>query len=116
MTRVKRGYSRRKKCKKILQLNKGFRHPAATLFSIAKQKYINSHYSAFCHRQKKNTVVRQIWIKRINALARKNAIKYSQIIHLFRKSNILLNRKMISQLYCIDPITFSQYLKTYFLV
>lgn len=113
MTRVKRGCSRHKRCKKIFNFNKGFQQPSRTIFSVANQKYVKANHSAFQHRRKKKTILRQIWITRINSIASLYGINYSQLIYNFKKSNILLNRKMISQLFFIDPEAFTQYLKLY---
>jgi len=35
-----------------------------------------------------------------------NGISYSQLIHKFKKSNIDLNRKMLSQIAILDTLTF----------
>jgi len=46
------------------------------------------------------------WISRINAASRLNGTSYSQLIHKFKKSNIDLNRKMLSQIAVLDSSTF----------
>jgi large subunit ribosomal protein L20 len=42
----------------------------------------------------------------INAASRLNGISYSQLIHKFKKSNIDINRKMLSQIAVLDASTF----------
>jgi large subunit ribosomal protein L20 len=61
---------------------------------------------AYVGRKQKKRVFRRIWISRINAASRLNGISYSQLIHKFKKSNIDLNRKMLSQIAVLDASTF----------
>ena len=56
--------------------------------------------------KQKKRIFRRIWISRINAASRLNGISYSQLIHKFKKSNIDLNRKMLSQIAVLDASTF----------
>jgi large subunit ribosomal protein L20 len=56
--------------------------------------------------RKQKRIFRRIWISRINAASRLNGISYSQLIHKFKKSNIDINRKMLSQIAVLDASTF----------
>ena len=111
MTRVKRGSFRRKKCKKIYEFNRGFRRSSHRLFSIANQKNLKAKVYAFQHRHQKKIIMRQMWIMRINSIARFYGFHYSQLMSAFKQANILLNRKMIAQLLIFDPSLFDQYLR-----
>jgi large subunit ribosomal protein L20 len=55
---------------------------------------------------KKKRIFRKIWIGRINAASRLNGTTYSRLIYNFKKSNIDLNRKMLSQIAVLDTSTF----------
>jgi large subunit ribosomal protein L20 len=61
---------------------------------------------SYIGRKQKKRIFRKIWISRINAASRLNGISYSQLIHKFKKSNIDLNRKMLSQIAVLDSTTF----------
>ena len=61
---------------------------------------------SYVGRKEKKRVFRRIWINRINAASRLNGISYSQLINKFKKSNIDLNRKMLSQIAILDSLTF----------
>lgn len=61
---------------------------------------------------KKKRVFRRIWISRINAASRLNGITYSQLIHKLKKSNIDLNRKILSQIAVLDGLTFKSLINT----
>ena len=64
-------------------------------------------YSFVGRKQKKRTF-RKIWITRINAASKLNGLSYSKLIHNFKKSNIELNRKMLSQIAILDTQTFNK--------
>ena len=98
MVRVKRGNVARKRRKKILQLAKGYRGAHSRLFRVANQQVMKALRYSYVGRKQKKRIFRKIWIKRINAASRMNGISYSQLIHKFKKSNIDLNRKMLSQI------------------
>jgi large subunit ribosomal protein L20 len=57
---------------------------------------------------KKKRMFRKIWITRINAASRLNGLSYSRLIHKFKKANIDLNRKMLSQIAVLDTSTFKE--------
>lgn len=108
MVRVKRGNVARKRRKKILQLAKGYRGAHSRLFRVANQQVmIALRYSYIGRKQKKRTF-RKLWITRINAAAKLNGLSYSKVIHNFKKSNIDLNRKMLSQIAVLDSQTFNK--------
>jgi len=106
MVRVKRGNVARKRRKKILALASGYRGAHSVLFRVANQQVMKSLRYAYIGRKQKKRIFRKIWISRINASSRLNGISYSQLIHQFKKSNIDLNRKMLSQISILDASTF----------
>jgi large subunit ribosomal protein L20 len=105
MVRVKRGNVARKRRKKILSLASGYRGAHSILFRVANQQVMKAlRYSYWSKTEKR--IFRRIWISRINAASRLNGIPYSQLINKFKKSNIDLNRKMLSQIAVLDASTF----------
>ena len=106
MVRVKRGNVARKRRKKILSLASGYRGAHSVLFRVANQQVMKALRYSYIDRKQKKRIFRKIWISRINAASRLNNISYSQLIHKFKKSNINLNRKMISQIEIMDASTF----------
>jgi len=107
MVRIKRGNVARKSRKKILQLAKGFRGSHSRLFRVANQQVMKALRYSYVGRKQKKRNFRRLWISRINAASRVNGISYSQLIHKFKKSNIELNRKMLSQIAILDSLTFN---------
>ncbi len=51
--------------------------------------------------------LRKLWIARINAAARLNGTTYSRLVSAMKKADIVLNRKMLSDLAIRDPKAFS---------
>ena len=102
MTRVKRGNVARKRRKKILKLAKGFRGSQSVLFRTAKQQVLKALRYSYMGRKNKKRNYRRLWIIRINAFSRLYNMSYNQFMNYLKKSNIALNRKMLSQLAIID--------------
>jgi len=106
MVRVKRGNVARKRRKKILSLASGYRGAHSVLFRVANQQVMKALRYSYIGRKQKKRIFRRIWISRINAASRINDVSYSQVINKFKKSNIDLNRKMLSQIAILDASTF----------
>ncbi len=107
MVRVKRGNVARKRRKKILRFSKGFRGAHSCLFRVANQQIMKALRYSYVGRKQKKRVFRKLWITRINSASKINNLTYSKLIHNFKKSNIDLNRKMLSQIAIIDTKTFN---------
>ena len=106
MSRVKRGNVARKRRNKILRLAKGFQGSNGSLFRTANQRVMKALCNAYRDRKRRKRDFRRLWIARINAAARVNGISYSKLIGHLKKSDIRLNRKMLSQLAIFDPQNF----------
>lgn len=106
MVRVKRGNIARKRRKKILTLASGYRGAHSVLFRVANQQVMKALRYSYIGRKQKKRIFRKIWINRINAASRLNGISYNKLIHKFKKSNIDINRKMLSQIAILDASTF----------
>ena len=91
---------------KILSMASGYRGAHSTLFRVANQQVMKALRYSYIGRKQKKRIFRRIWISRINAASRLNGITYSQLINKFKKSNIDLNRKMLSQIAILDTSTF----------
>lgn len=111
MVRVKRGNIARKRRKKILSMASGYRGAHSVLFRVANQQVMKALKYSYIGRKQKKRIFRKIWISRINAASRLNGISYSQLISKFKKSNIDLNRKMLSQIAILDVATFKSLIK-----
>jgi large subunit ribosomal protein L20 len=106
MVRVKRGNVARKRRNKILALASGYRGAHSVLFRVANQQVMKALRYSYIGRKQKKRIFRRIWISRINAASRLNGLSYSQLIHQLKKSNIDINRKMLSQIAVLDSSAF----------
>ena len=112
MARVKKGVNAHKRHKKILKLAKGFYGARSRQFKAANPAVMRSLRFAYVGRKLKKRQYRQMWIARINAAARMNGISYSRLMDGLKKSNIEINRKMLSEMAIHDPATFAQLCET----
>lgn len=110
MTRIKRGNVARRRRKKILKLAKGFRGSHSKLFRTAKQQVLKALKYSYVGRKNRKRFYRSLWIVRINASVRSYKLNYSKFIHLLKKENIALNRKILSQLALFDKPAFSYFI------
>ena len=52
--------------------------------------------------------IRSLWISRINAAVRDNNISYSQFINQLKQKDIIINRKVLSNIAIEDPKAFKK--------
>ncbi len=104
--RVKTGFVRRRRHKKILKLTKGQWGARSRLFRRANEAMLKSLWYAYRDRRNRKRDLRRLWITRINAAARLNGTTYSRLIHAMRQANITINRKMLADLAVRHPEAF----------
>jgi len=109
MTRVKRGYTRHQRHKKVLKLAKGYRASNSKLFKVANEQLLHSLYYSFAHRRKKKGDFRKLWIARINAAARINGLSYSKMVHGLKVAGVDVNRKVLAEMAVSDAAAFSKF-------
>ncbi|MBP6085189.1 50S ribosomal protein L20 [Candidatus Gracilibacteria bacterium] len=110
--RVKRGVAAHKRHKKILKATKGYRGLASKTFKMARQAFFKAGEHSMMDRRKRRRDFRSLWIQRINAACRQHDMSYSQFIGRLREKNILLNRKMISEMAFENPEVFAALVKS----
>ncbi len=108
MARVKKGVNAHKRHKKVLKMAKGFYGAKSTTYRAAKPATMRALRSAYIGRKNKKREYRKLWIARINAAARMNGMSYSRLIDGLKKSNIDINRKMLSEIAINDPAGFTK--------
>lgn len=111
MPRAKRGFKARRRRNRVLKHASGYHSARSRLFAYAKEVVMKSWVYAYAHRKLRKRDFRRLWIARINAAARQNGTTYSRLINALKKSNIGLDRKILSDLATFDPQTFGEVLK-----
>ena len=112
MPRVTKSVTAKSKHKKVLSATKGHYGARSRLYKTAKQSNIKSLQYAFRDRKNRKREIRSLWISRINAGSSSLGVSYSKLINSLNKSNILLNRKILSDLAINDASTFEKIVKT----
>ncbi|NLC03838.1 MAG: 50S ribosomal protein L20 [Tissierellia bacterium] len=108
MARVKGGVTAKRRHKKVLKQAKGYFGAKSKLFRPANQAVMKSLNYAYIGRKQRKRDFRKLWIARINAGARINGLSYSRFINGLKKSNIEVNRKMLSEMAIYDAEGFAK--------
>ena len=111
MPRAKRGFKARRRRNRILKHASGFHSARSRLYAYAKEVVMKAWVYAYAHRKRKKRDFRRLWIARINAAARTNGTTYSRLMHGLKKSNIGLDRKVLSDLAIADAAAFAEVVK-----
>ena len=104
MSRVKRGTASSKRRNYLLKRAKGFKGKSSTIYRIAKERLLKAEDNAYISRKLRKRDFRKLWIQRINGALDfvGSELNYSRFIGLLNKSDVKLNRKMISELAIAD--------------
>lgn len=97
----------RKRRKKILKAAKGYFGARSKVYTVAKNAVDKAMGYAYRDRRNKKRAFRRLWIARINAASRNEGMSYSTLIHLLKKNNIDLNRKVLADLAMNHPEAFT---------
>ncbi len=112
MPRVTKSLKAKSKHKKILNSTKGHYGARSRLYKTAKQSNIKSLQYAFRDRKIKKREFRSLWISRINAATRDMGISYSKFMNALANKNIIIDRKILSELASRDNQTFKKLVET----
>ena len=107
MARIKGGMNAKKKHNRTLKLAKGYRGARSKQYRIAKQSVMRALTSAYAGRKQKKRQMRQLWIARINAVARMNGLSYSKLMHGLKVAGVDMNRKMLAEMAVNDAAGFT---------
>jgi large subunit ribosomal protein L20 len=107
MARVKRGVTKRRRHKKILDQAEGYWGARSKLVRRAKETVERAWKYAYRDRKQRKREFRSLWIARINAAARENGVSYSVLVHGLAKAGVTLDRKNLADLAVADPKAFA---------
>jgi large subunit ribosomal protein L20 len=112
MARVKRGIVSRRKHNKLASLTKGYRGTKSRLIKAAKEAQLHAGAYAYHGRKVKKRDIRALWITRISEAAKKEGVSYSRLMDQFKKANIEVDRKILSELVLNDLQTFKELIRS----
>jgi large subunit ribosomal protein L20 len=102
----------RRRHKRLLKQNKGFRHGLKSLYKRAFMARMKAQKNAFRDRKKKKRDYRALWIVRINAAIRQldPNYSYSRFMHGLKAAGVEVDRKMLAEVAYQDMETFAKFL------
>ena len=106
MARVKRGVTAHAKHKKVLRAAKGFYGRRKNTIRVAKQAVEKANQYAYRDRKRRKRTFRALWIQRLNAAVRPFGLTYSRLIDGLSRADILVDRKVLSDLAIREPAAF----------
>jgi len=108
MPRAKGGPKTRQRRKKRLKLAKGQYGAKSKLFRTATESVDKGQAYAYVERRKRKRNFRRLWVTRISAAVRAHGLTYSRFIDALKKANVLLDRKVLSDMAIRDPAGFEK--------
>ena len=112
MAKVKRGVITHARHKKVIDAAKGYYGRRKNVFRVAKQAVDKARQYAYRDRRVRKRDFRALWIQRINAAVRTHGLTYSQFIFAMSKTDLEIDRKMLSEIAISDPDTFKNIVDT----
>jgi large subunit ribosomal protein L20 len=106
--RVKRGVTKRRRHKKILELASGFRGSRSKLIRPARLAVERALRYAYRDRRQRKRQFHRLWIARINAAARLHQTSYSRLVSGLKQAGVEVDRKVLADLAVSDPQAFAQ--------
>lgn len=107
MTRVKRGVVTRKRHNRLLKQAKGYWGQRKNVIKRAKETVLRAMAFAYKGRKLKKRDMRALFITRISAACKQRGTSYNKFIFGLKKAEVVLNRKMLSQLAIFEPEAFN---------
>ena len=108
MPRVKRGVTAHARHKKLIKQARGYRGRRKNVYRVAKQAVTKAGQYAYRDRRQRKRQFRALWITRINAAARENALSYSRFMDGLHKADIQIDRKMLAEMAVNDKNAFAR--------
>lgn len=108
MVRVKNGLQRQRRHKKFRTLAKGFRLGRKNVYKQVRLALIKQGQHAYKNRKEKKRDFRKLWIERLSAVVRVLWWKYSTFVHAMTTKDVLLDRKVLSNIAVAFPNVFEK--------
>jgi large subunit ribosomal protein L20 len=107
MPRARSNVPRLKRKKQVMKAARGAFGARSKLWRPAKETVERGWRYAYRDRRNRKREFRRLWITRINAAARLNAMSYSVFMNGLHKAGIEVDRKILADLAVNDPAAFT---------
>ncbi|HYA44828.1 MAG TPA: 50S ribosomal protein L20 [Acidimicrobiales bacterium] len=108
MARVKRAVHSRKHRRSVLEAARGYYGNKSRSYRAAHEQVMHSLKYAFRDRRARKGEFRRLWVQRVNAACRANAMSYSRFVAGLKTAGIELDRKILADLAVRDEAAFAQ--------
>lgn len=108
MPRATNAPARRARRKRVIDASKGYRGRRSKLFRYAKDAQMKAKTWAYRDRKNRKRTFRALWVTRLSAAVRAEGITYSRFIEGLKAANILLDRKVLSDIAVTDEPAFKE--------
>ena len=105
--RTRKGSARRQAKRRLFQRAEGYVGGRRRLYRTAKENLVRAGRFAYRDRRRKRREFRRLWIIRVNAAARMNGLRYSQLIDGLIKAQVEIDRKQLAEMAVSDPAAFA---------
>ena len=108
MPRANSGAARHRRKHRVLRAARGYRGGRSKLFRTAVTAVTRAGVSAYRDRKRRKREFRSLWITRISAACKMRGIAYSRFIFGLSEAQVIINRKMLSEMAIDDPAAFDK--------
>ena len=108
MVRVTSGLQRQRRHKKFIRLAKGFRLGRSKVYKQVRLALVKQWQHAYKSRKEKKRDFRRLRIERLSAAVKEKGNRYSTFIGSMTKKNIILDRKVLSNIAVAFPQVFDK--------
>lgn len=108
MVRVTNGLQRQRRHKKFIKLAKGFRLGRSKVYKQVRLALVKQWQHAYKSRKEKKRDFRRLRIERLSAAVKEKGNRYSTFIGSMTKKNIILDRKVLSNIAVAFPQVFDK--------
>jgi large subunit ribosomal protein L20 len=108
MARVKRSVHSKKHRRAVLEAAQGYYGNKSRSYRAAHEQVMHSLAYAFRDRRAKKGEFRRLWVQRVNAACRANAMSYSRFIAGLKAAGVEVDRKVLADIAVRDEVAFAQ--------
>jgi large subunit ribosomal protein L20 len=108
MPRATNSPASRARRKRVIEEASGYRGRRSKLFRYAKDARMKGKYWSYRDRKTRKRNVRSLWIVRLSAAVRSQGMTYNRFIEGLKAANILLDRKVLSDIAIQDEASFAK--------
>ena len=106
MPRARSGAANRQSKNRWFKAAKGYRGTRSKNWRRIKEVVTRAGVYSYRDRRAVKRSYRALWITRVNAAARMRGVRYAEFMAGLKEANIVLNRKMLSEIAIHDPAAF----------